>query len=453
MIDNNKSCSHGCHSHDVTQGRYPVPPPPPPPHPPHHPYVCDRHDHCGGCSHVNPPEQKPYPSSGKMVGNTFMLIDSIPYLYDNIQTVYGQKLCVGETIDTRISNHSEASCILMAAVFNMTNGVMKNTVLNHYLEQTIINLGDELNGVLPIMGKNIRFTVYYEILDSTGGIVHESSKSVTSQELRFHGTDIDDYFLQSCKNIFTLNIPQLDYAGLYTLKLKYISASVSVFNTAEHITNQMNPFYQFIDNNTKIIIQHDKLAEQATFDSEVIIAGTEIDYSVMFRANVTTRLKLSFTAYMSTLITTQNTFGIWESLCSGSGSDDPDDETYDEVLEQMQTELEQMKGIVDKLTTEVDQAQKQIDNLVDGKVDKVDGKGLSTNDYTDEDQQLLKTLSLDGQIVFKSHLEFPNVGVSNILYVATDERCSYLWDEALAIYVPIDSSKGLDEGDEIQCVL
>lgn len=475
MMNDFNNCHHchgGVHQQQIPQPppyhgmRPPMPPPPPPPPPPpHYPYINDRHDHCGGCTHINPPPPPGpgYPSCGQMIGNAFMLINDMPYIYDNHDVQYGQKLSVSENVETRINHRTERSCILLASSFDMTDGTQAtNTVLTHYLEQTIVNKYNELCGVLPIMHKDIIFTMYYDIIDQTGGIVHSSYKRVVSQDVKYHCTDIVDYCVTSCKNIFNVNIPALDYQGLYTLKIKYVTASVRILNTIEHIQNNLNPFYQFTDNNTRIMVQHDTIMSQTSFDGEVIIGALDIDYSLTFRSNVTTRMKLSFVAYMNSLICCQNTFEIWSALT---------EPPVDDILAQMQEELEQMRSTVDQLTEELDQAQEeiknlsgndgydkaQIDKLMDGKVDKEEGKGLSSNDYTDEDKELLRTLALEGQIVFKTHLEFPNIGLPEILYVATDEACCYIWDDEQQVYVMIDGgSDGEDGGegfDEIQGIL
>ena len=51
----------------------------------------------------------------------------------------------------------------------------------------------------------------------------------------------------------------------------------------------------------------------------------------------------------------------------------------------------------------------KVKTLLNGKVDKVDGKGLSTNDYTDEDKALIATIPTDTEqaemIEFKAYTE------------------------------------------------
>ena len=62
-----------------------------------------------------------------------------------------------------------------------------------------------------------------------------------------------------------------------------------------------------------------------------------------------------------------------------------------DIIDEKMKEIENASGggTVDAYT------KKQTDNLLLNKVDKVDGKGLSTNDYsTEEKQKLLKTLKI-----------------------------------------------------------
>lgn len=457
----------------------PPPPPPPRPHPyhpipPHHhpdvPYTKNPHDTCGGCcSHMNHPPMSPdrYPSSGKMQENAFMLVGGSPFIYDNTNVQYGPRLCVSENVFTRVSQRRDPSCINLAATFDMTDDIITNTVLNHYLEQIIGNNVTELQGVLPIIYANTKFTLHYTVYDMNGGVVHESSKSVTSQEMKYHSTDIKDYYLNSCRNIFTINIPAMDFQGMYTLTLNSITASVNVLNTIEHISENLNPYYQFMDNNTHIAVQHETIMTHNNYDGEMMLASCDINHSVMFQSNITTRMKLSFTAYMSNIISTQNTFNVWSILC-----EQPVDEQLiiqlkeqvDELTTMVNTltnNMEVMSSDIDKLTSIVQKMlnsdlydKSQIDNLMANKVDKIDGMGLSSNDYTDEDKLLLHTLSTSGQIVFGTHLEFPNIGVEDILYVAKDEYRSYIWDSESLTYKCLNTSNVItDDIDAIQSVL
>ena len=137
----------------------------------------------------------------------------------------------------------------------------------------------------------------------------------------------------------------------------------------------------------------------------------------------------------------------------------------DEDIKQLQRDLNDMRDTVDTLSTELEQTKDilnsmtggevynktQIDNLMRGKVDKIEGFGLSSNDYTDEDRELLYSLATSNQIVFGTHWEFPNVGKENTLYIATDEGRSYYWDPISQIYMNLDKDEF--KVDVIQSIL
>lgn len=91
----------------------------------------------------------------------------------------------------------------------------------------------------------------------------------------------------------------------------------------------------------------------------------------------------------------------------------------------------------------------QLDEKLDQKVSTVDGKGLSTNDYTDEDKELVHS-QFKKQIFFGSHLEFPNIGEEDVLYVAKDEYMTYIWDNEKQAYVNNDEQI---DGNTIQGIL
>lgn len=81
----------------------------------------------------------------------------------------------------------------------------------------------------------------------------------------------------------------------------------------------------------------------------------------------------------------------------------------------------------------VENVAQALQDMYEGKVDKIPGKGLSTNDYTDEDKHKVDTLA--GQLYFSSYMEFPPIGQEGILYIATDKNTSYLWNSVEMVYV------------------
>jgi len=58
----------------------------------------------------------------------------------------------------------------------------------------------------------------------------------------------------------------------------------------------------------------------------------------------------------------------------------------------------------------------------------------------------LKKVQGDPQIIFGTHYEFPSVGQENKLYIAKDERNSYIWVDTHYELVSVDHSK-IDGGD------
>lgn len=48
------------------------------------------------------------------------------------------------------------------------------------------------------------------------------------------------------------------------------------------------------------------------------------------------------------------------------------------------------------------------------------------------------TESVDANLVFANHYEFPNVGQPNVLYVAEDENITYRWDDSTQTYVALN---------------
>lgn len=474
---------HGCHNPFLT--------PPPPPKPPSH-YPCD-------C----PPPGR-YPSSGSMFGNAFVLNNDTPYLYDNTLVQYGPFMDYSENVITRVTQRRDPACINLSATFDMTDSMNTNAMWCHFLEQTIINQYECLGGVLPIIKSGVLFKLYYDIRDSHGCVIHESNVKVISNDMRVHFTNIRDRFVNSCKDLIIVNIPRMDYRGLYTITLNRIEAYVETLDTLSHIKNGMNPYYQFTDNNLKIAVQHDAIDKKDS-DNMILISACDILKSFNFQANITTRLKLSFIAFMSNLITPPNTYGVWSalndsrnaiirdlsheiyllkeelSILQSDVSITKDDiknindgmtifeEKVDQVIidtSDMKTNIETLvinvenlgdrvdsleggsanpidtytKGEIDAMISGINPYTKEeIDNLLSDKVDKVEGKFLSTNDFTDDYKEFIDNLSLTGNIVFSTHLEFPNVGEEKILYIASDEAKSYIWDQKSQTYIGLDN--------------
>lgn len=495
-----KNCNH-CHDHDDVRppqhpfvrpscdsyghgscGRPPSPPPPPPPF--HHHPPCD-------C----PPPNR-YPSSGCMMGNAFMLNNCVPYLVDNSLIQYGNFLSYSENVITRVTQRRDPSCINLSAIFDMTDSMNTNAMWCHFLEQTIINQYETLGGVLPIVKPGIVFKLYYDIRDTDGFVVHESHVKVISNDTRVHFTDIRDRFVTSNKDVIIANIPKMNYRGIYTMTLNRIEAYVGVIDTLSHIKNGMNQYYQFTDNNLKIAVQHDVIDKQVP-DNSILIASCDILKSFEFTANVTTRLRLSFTAFMSNIIVPPNTYGIWSALNDSRNAIIRDlmQEIHGmkESIETLITENIQLKEDLDQLTNRTDNMSDCVDQCIDNidkittditdikdrvdalesssggvtpidsytkseidvmfnnKVDKVDGMGLSSNDYTDEEKALVHSMQTSQQVVFGSVIEFPTIGDTSKLYIDKQSHLSYIWDDTTKTYVNLN--KNNVDIDTIQSII
>lgn len=80
----------------------------------------------------------------------------------------------------------------------------------------------------------------------------------------------------------------------------------------------------------------------------------------------------------------------------------------------------------------VQNVKEMLDSLNTNKVSTVPGKGLSTNDFTDEYKN--KIDALDQQLVFSTYQEFPTIGRENTLYIDKTNKTSYLWDPVQKSY-------------------
>ena len=400
---------------------------PPPPSPSRYPFADNVHGECNCCVHMPPPPppMPPHRAGGWMTENTFVVVNSTPYLYDNTRTKYGQFIRVSENVNTLIYQRPDPSCVNLSATLDMTESTTTNIVMNHYLLQTIENAYDVINGILPTLRSFVRFKLYYTIKDRTMGTVFESSVNVTTEDMKFHTTDIKDYFVTSFSNIFLGTIPILDTSDTCTLIIDRVEAYVDVIDVQSHISQGMNPYYQFIKNNTKIALQHDTITGQE-HDESILLAVCEINKSFPFQPNVVTRIKMSFNAFLSSVIMTPNTFDVWNALY------EPTDvrlKKLESDILNLQEENKILQDAVNKLTADNETMQKDIEDLKK----TVDG------------------LVLKQQIQFSSYIEFPTIGEENKLYIAKDKGLSYLWDSATQTYVNMD--KNNIDYDTIQSIL
>lgn len=317
-----------------------------------YPYTRSAMYQCDCCTAMHQPNTSRYPASGSMQENAFMVMNTVPYLVDNFTTNYGPKLSVSESIYTRVTKRKDPSCINLAAVIDMTGDIITNSVWNAFLEQTIAGQYETLDQVLPVMKSNVTFKLYFHVEDVNGGIVYESHMTSIVTDHLFHYTDVNDFFVTSFKNVMVTNIPQLDFQGVYNLILDKMEAYVDYIDTKEHTEDDLNPYYTWANNNTKITLQHDTINGTIP-DGNVLVASVDINHGMAVQLNVTTRLKVSFSAFMSNTIATGDTFGVYKSLY----------EPTQEIVDKLVKQVEDLTALVNALTTQVGKLQADVNNM------------------------------------------------------------------------------------------
>lgn len=325
--------------------------------PPNYPYNRPARDSytfccCGG---TTPPINQ-YPSAGPFVGSAFMMNDGNPYLMDSSQMTYGTVLTYSESVYTHISKRDDLSCINLAAVFDMTDTSLTNTVRNDFLKQYISRKYEELSGVLPIVKTTMKFRIYYTIRDLYGGTIQQNHCDTNVTDSKFHFTDIRDRYVQSAKGLVIDNIPAITYQGLYNISIDRIELRMGIINTKEHLVDAMNPFYQFTDNNQHIRLQSETI-KNTPIDDEIVVAECEVNKSYDYQANVTNRLRLTFTAFTSLPIACGDTMGIWNAL----------NEPTDAVITQLRNEVTALEDEV-RLLHEKDAEQDARIEALEGQV-------------------------------------------------------------------------------------
>ena len=325
-------------------------PVPPQPVPCYH----DSYGHDCYHEHKGFPHPGPLPTNGPFMGSTFVLDNYHPFLFDSYNVRYGEIVNVSENLETRFTQRPDASCVNLAAKINMVEAINKNVVLEDYLEKCLSQGYETYREGIPLIKSTLTFRMYYTIFDDMGGVVDERMSTVSTNDALLHYTDIRDFFLQSAKAIFVDNIPAYDYAGLYRLAINKMELWVNVIDTAQHVQQGYNPYYQFMDNNQRIMLQHDTI-EACTPDETMKLATIDINYSIPFQANITTRLRVSFTAFWSDLIVVNQTYGIWNALY----------EPTEEKMKHLEDEIATLKETDALLQAQIDALQQTVANLVE----------------------------------------------------------------------------------------
>lgn len=309
---------------------------------------CDNYpfDHTHGCQpqctmacdhHVPPKHPIPEMPTGTVKENKFRIINGIPHLVDSPLLKWGPHIKIAEQIDTKITQRPDQGCIRLDAVFDCTNSLTPNMSLNNYLRTIIERKYDELEGILPVIGEWVSFKLTYHVTNAANDTIYANNSVVSCKESWLHITDMKDQFIQSCKSIMIVEIPDFTQygAGMYTLNLDTLEVILNGFDPKEHMEDPaLNPFYVFTDDYKKIVIDHERSAAIDPDYPAIVLSSINLNKSFGYNASVTTRLKLAFTAYMDDLIITPNTFGIWSSLTQPT----------DSILNLMKTDIDTMKA-------------------------------------------------------------------------------------------------------------
>lgn len=318
-------------------------------------YMCD----C--CNHMHQPNTAKYPSGGKMQENAYMINNTMPFLVDNSTTSYGTKLSVSESVYTRVTRRKDPSCINLVAVLDMTDEIITNTQYAAFLEQTISNHYNELNGVLPVQKSFVKFKFYFHVEDEGGGVVYENNVVSTVKDHLFHYTDVNDYFLTSFKQVFVTNIPALDFQGIYNLIIDRVEAFSENIDTNAHVTpGDVNPFYAFTNNNTKVVVNSEEVNKTPT-DTHGVIAAVDVNYGMPVQLGLTTRLKVAFTAFMSNTIAIGNSYGVYNALMG----------TTERSIEEICQRLNTLEEETTTLQGKVDALEQTVENIKTGAIEYV----------------------------------------------------------------------------------
>lgn len=361
------------------------------PPPPNYPYMrptCDSYGHCD-CGHHCPDQQTPvtpsqqFPVSGSMQGSGCVVTGAYPYLFDTTMTTYGLVLNYSESVYTRISQRPDPSCINLTGTLDMTDTTYPNNVRYEFLKNNIDTNFESLKGNLPVMKDTLRFRIYYTVYDSKGGIVHTANVDAETKNIALHYTDIKDLFVNSVKTCVIDNIPAMTYSGLYKIKINKVDAYARVVDTNKHLMDTVNPFYQFTNNNTKIVLQNETISNTET-DSEILIASCEPNQTFDYIANVSNRLRFSFTAFLSMMIVCGDTAEICDKLNNPTHFS----------LQKLQTEVDSLTEASVDLRTDVNGLNEENETIKENVSSLQDEVGVGKIDIIDQNLKRYNCFSL-----------------------------------------------------------
>lgn len=304
-------------------------------------YACDC---CHQMYQPNPDNSK-IPTAGMINGSLFTIVNNDPLLIQRDLFEYGTKISVSENVRTQVTRRSDMSCINLIGTFDLTEGnIITNDSLYSFLCNKIGSQFETNDHVLSILKSGFQVKILFTVLDEQGGVVYTNSVQSSNTIGKFHYTDIMDYFVESISNMMVTNIPAMDYAGMYILRLDRIEVYGRKIITKNHVTYGLNPFYAFTENDTKIN-QHVDTINATQEDEVVLVAASNLNWSTTFQANITTRLKISFNVYTSNMIIAGNVYDVWTALY----------EPMENVIENMRNAITSMSETITALTTHIEE--------------------------------------------------------------------------------------------------
>lgn len=294
------------------------------------------------------------PASGPIRGNCFTVIDTMPYLIDTNNDSYGHQISVADVV-THACQRKDPSCVNVVATFNMMDNNLPN---NDRVDKLLKHIAEKYNiihSILPVIKKGIKFTLYYDIHDVESNKISEGTFTSFVNETHLHFTDIKDLFIESCKGAFINNITVPDEYKEKTcvFHLSHIEASVYVINTYANLTDpDVNPYYKFTNNNELIQLDDDYITTE-NFDNEITIGFCNVDKSYEFISNLTNRIHITFTTFMSSRTIMADTTDVYSELFT------PTTLMIDQMRKDLDYAMEEIQHLHSILHTQNELIQKQ----------------------------------------------------------------------------------------------
>lgn len=282
--------------------------------------------------------------------NLMMLVNAKPYLLDHTKMTYGSPVNVATSIETRATMRPSTTGLLVDAVFDLSTDLTPNSVWSQYIQQVIVSDYTELERILPMIKSCITFRLYYTIKDQFNQEISNSYVDSPCQSGYINPTEIEDYYLNSFKNIFVTNIDSITYQGIYTFVIDKVDVIVDCVDIKSVLTTEgLNPYYSFTNNNSKISVFHDEL-NLVNPTSTAVITSVEINEAFPFQATTSTKVKISFVAYTSNMIIVPNTLGVWNALYM------PDEQVIDDLKDKVTALETALTELTDRVATLEQQA-------------------------------------------------------------------------------------------------